>query len=307
MDVLFTKVGGLGDSLSVLPAVAALAQRTRVTVLCSPVGAGVFRSLTPAPRVVSVPRPWLAGVGGLRHVPALVRRVGRAEAAVISFDDCTAVHAVAGWVAPRRIGVGAGIAKGEVWLTDRVPFQARRSVYAAALTPVEALLGHAVPLNRGVPWPVERGAGAYGVIHPGAATALQRWPGFAALAGRLERATGFPWRCVTEADGLTVADLARLIGGARCFVGNHSGPLHLAAAQGTPYVALAGPTTPAWDPPWTDVPGRVLRAGLPCQPCGRLGAPARRCPARMRDGVPPCLARLTGEHVSAAVAEVLDG
>ena len=39
--------------------------------------------------------------------------------------------------------------------------------------------------------------------------------------------------------------LAGALGGARAYVGNDSGPTHLAAAIGTPTVALFGPTDPA--------------------------------------------------------------
>jgi ADP-heptose:LPS heptosyltransferase len=151
------------------------------------------------------------------------------------------------------------------------------------------------------------------VIHPGAATALQRWPGMSALGERLAARTAFPWRTVEAAEAFDAPALARLIGGARAFVGGHSGPLHLAALLGVPHVAVAGPSAVAWDPPWPEVPGRILRAGLACQPCGAVGAPARACvqdaPARGRpgDAPPPCLTAWTPEAVAAAVEEVLDG
>ncbi len=44
-----------------------------------------------------------------------------------------------------------------------------------------------------------------------------------------------------------------------------SGPMHIAAAVGTPVVALFGPTDPARTGPLG--PGRVLRQPLPCSPC----------------------------------------
>ena len=42
----------------------------------------------------------------------------------------------------------------------------------------------------------------------------------------------------------TLAELAGLLAAAGVFVGNDSGPAHLAAALGTPTVALFGPTDP---------------------------------------------------------------
>jgi ADP-heptose:LPS heptosyltransferase len=44
-----------------------------------------------------------------------------------------------------------------------------------------------------------------------------------------------------------------------------SGPMHIAAAVGTPVVALFGPTDPRRTGPLG--PGRVLRRELPCSPC----------------------------------------
>ena len=44
-------------------------------------------------------------------------------------------------------------------------------------------------------------------------------------------------------------DLACWLAGARVYIGNDSGPTHLAAAVGTPVVALFGPSDPAvWAP-----------------------------------------------------------
>ncbi len=46
-----------------------------------------------------------------------------------------------------------------------------------------------------------------------------------------------------------LGELARFLAGARLFLGNDSGIAHLAAAVGTPVVALFGPTDPAvWAP-----------------------------------------------------------
>lgn len=285
MRVCVVKVGGLGDTLSVAPLVHALTGAgAEVVVLGGPAAV-----LLPAHRAVTVPRAALSGPWGVRHVPRLARRVGRCDVALLAFDACSAAQAVAALVAPRRIGVAAGIARGERLLTERLPLEMDRSVYQSALDLGRHLLRRELALRR---WaPVARWPGGYGVLHAGAATALQRWPGFDALPG--------VWRRVE--DGLSLPALAQVIAGAEVFVGCHSGPLHLAAALGVPFVAVAGPTAPAWDPPWPDVPGRILRAGLPCQPCGRIGAPARTCP----HGLPsPCLTAVSPEAVHAAVEAV---
>ena len=54
----------------------------------------------------------------------------------------------------------------------------------------------------------------------------------------------------TIADSLPLPDLIALISQARLFIGNDSGPVHLAAASGTPAVVIYGPTNPAQWRPW---------------------------------------------------------
>src|SRR5205807_836977 len=49
-------------------------------------------------------------------------------------------------------------------------------------------------------------------------------------------------------------------------VTNDSGPMHLAAALGTPLVAVFGPTDPVWVGPYGR-PHAVVRVPLACSPC----------------------------------------
>ncbi|MEI6083622.1 MAG: glycosyltransferase family 9 protein, partial [Verrucomicrobiota bacterium] len=61
-------------------------------------------------------------------------------------------------------------------------------------------------------------------------------------------------------------ELAELYRQCAVVITNDSGPMHLAAAVGTPVIAIFGPTDPALTGPY----GRqhtVLRAGIPCSPC----------------------------------------
>jgi heptosyltransferase III len=81
-------------------------------------------------------------------------------------------------------------------------------------------------------------------LHPYSGSPAKNWPleNFQALA-RLEP---FEW-CQDRFDDL--GELAGWLSGARLFVGNDSGITHLAAAVGTPTLALFGPTDPAvWAP-----------------------------------------------------------
>jgi len=80
---------------------------------------------------------------------------------------------------------------------------------------------------------------------------------------------------------LSLKTLAAVLRSADLMITVDSGPMHIAAALGTPVVALFGPTDPARTGPLG--PGRVLRQPLPCSPCLQRTcriAETRRC---MRD------------------------
>jgi ADP-heptose:LPS heptosyltransferase len=128
------------------------------------------------------------------------------------------------------------------------------------------------------------------VLHPGAASAARRWPAdrWAAIAraeaapGRRVVLTGNPAErplaaAIVEAAGLPATslaagatdlrELATLIGGAGLLVSGDTGVAHLAVALDTPSVTLFGPTSPSrWGPP-PDRPDHVaLWAGTTGDP-----------------------------------------
>jgi ADP-heptose:LPS heptosyltransferase len=78
-------------------------------------------------------------------------------------------------------------------------------------------------------------------------------PGEKSLAEEVARAAS-PARPTVIAT--TIEELMGLLAHARCLVAADSGPLHLAAALGTPVVGLYGPTDPARNGPY--VPGAVI-------------------------------------------------
>jgi len=87
--------------------------------------------------------------------------------------------------------------------------------------------------------------------------------------------------------------LAEIYKSARAVITTDSGPMHLAAAVGTPVVALFGPTDPARTGPYGE--GHiVIRADLACSPCL-----LKKCPTR------ECMAAITPEQVLAAVARIV--
>ena len=157
---------------------------------------------------------------------------------------------------------------------------------------------------------------AYAVIHPGSPLATKRWePGrFAGVARTLQAdgltivLTGGPGEESLVAEvargvpgatillGLKIPELAELIRGARLYMGNDSGPMHLAAAVGTPTVAVWGSSNSrAWRP-W-NVSNRVVQNPFECNPC-----PGYRC---LVADTPLCIESVTIEQVAAAAKELL--
>ena len=168
------------------------------------------------------------------------------------------------------------------------------------------------------------------VIHPGsgAFSLARRWPAerFAAVANGLARTEGLrplilygpaPGEAelaaqiaaaVPGSDLLGPAPrpqaLAALLERARLFVGNDAGPMHLAAAAGTPIVAVFGPTNDrAWGPyPPDSTRHAVVREVLACVPCihrGHSFGTPEGCAART------CLDLVEPARVLAATRRVL--
>ena len=79
-----------------------------------------------------------------------------------------------------------------------------------------------------------------------------------------------------------------------------TGPMHLAAAVGTPVVALFGPSDPRRYGPLGSRQ-RVIRIDLPCSPCGQVRLPPERC----RGHVPDCLDGLSVDVVVRAARELV--
>ena len=88
---------------------------------------------------------------------------------------------------------------------------------------------------------------------------------------------------------LNLLELAALFSRCALVISTDTGPMHLAAAMGTPVVALFGPTAPDRTGPYG--PGHVvLRTGIPCSPCLK-----KKC------ADPKCMYEITPEIVFDAV------
>lgn len=160
----------------------------------------------------------------------------------------------------------------------------------------------------------ERG---YAVMHPGAAYFTKRWSlaGFAATARWLRKqglasvvVFGPGDRVLVQEarelfgadavlfDSLTLRELIALIRGARMFLGNDSGPAHLAAAAGVPAVVIFGSSDSVTWRPW-QVAHRVVQNDFPCNPCR-----GDRCYAFAE---PKCILSVTPEQVRSSCEALL--
>jgi ADP-heptose:LPS heptosyltransferase len=110
-------------------------------------------------------------------------------------------------------------------------------------------------------------------------TPLVTWgPGEEGLADRVVAASsGAARRCFAT----TLLEYVALARRARLVVAADTGPMHLAAAVGTPVVALFGPTDPARNGPFAAA-DEVVRRVPACAPCHR-----RQCPRHegVMDGI----------------------
>lgn len=108
-------------------------------------------------------------------------------------------------------------------------------------------------------------------------------------------------RVIDATGGMDVPALAALLARLDLFITSDTGPMHLAAAMGTPVVALFGPSHPERYGPRASLE-RIVRVDLPCSPCGRVRLPPERC----RGHVPDCMDGITVSAVLHAANELLD-
>jgi predicted lipopolysaccharide heptosyltransferase III len=158
----------------------------------------------------------------------------------------------------------------------------------------------------------------YAVLAPTNEFYTKRWPPerFAALAETLHARglqivlTGAPTaeqrqqmadvQAATQLDiaalcRLSIGELVAVIAGAKLFVGNDSGPAHIAAAVKTPLVVLFGPASAQRWRPWR-APAELVQNDFPCNPCSMY-----TCEAFDQ---PECIRSITIKQVLQAVQRV---
>ncbi len=163
----------------------------------------------------------------------------------------------------------------------------------------------------------------YAVVHPAALYSTKQWsaekfaqlglhlsrelqlepvfscgPGESLVLGAVERAAGQP---ILRLEGASLGQFAAALEAARIFIGNDSGPAHMAAALARPVVVIFGSSSSEIWGPWPrDASGQTsqfVQNFYECNPC-----PGDRC---YRFERPECILSVTFEQVRSAVESVL--
>ena len=120
-------------------------------------------------------------------------------------------------------------------------------------------------------------------------------PGEEFLAKYIENHIQSP-KVVSLAGKLNLNELCYIISKLDLFITNDSGPMHIAAAAGTPVVAIFGPENPMHLRPYTrDALYRVVYKDVPCRPCSKTTCEK-----------PICLSAIMPDDVFNACVELLD-
>ena len=114
-------------------------------------------------------------------------------------------------------------------------------------------------------------------------------------AGNDESPVVFSGKRLKYLENIPLRDLYYVIQHAQLYIGNDSGPIHLAACTDTPIIGLYGPNTPAWFGPVSDK-AITHYARVGCSPCDQ-----RKC----IKGKAACMEAITLDEVINSINQVL--
>lgn len=129
----------------------------------------------------------------------------------------------------------------------------------------------------------------YQIVLTGAPTAEQ-----IAQVESVQAATSLSLAALTS---LSIGELMAVIADAKVFVGNDSGPAHIAAAVKTPLVVLFGPASSVRWRPWADNRAELVQNSFACNPCAMYTC--------TEFAEPECIRSITVGQVMKAVDNVL--
>lgn len=324
---LVIQTGYMGDVILTTPLLTLLAARHGpVDVVATPASAPLLETHPAVREVVRYDKRGAdRGWRGMRRLAADLRRRRHAAAYLPHRSRRSATLVFLARV-PVRVGYADSAAAS--LYTERVvrpahPLEPQRLAALAGLGAQEP----APPVSLGITdadraeadaWLAAQGVTApFVAFGPGSIWGAKRWPGFGALAARLELpvvliggpsdaavgeqvAAAAPGRVRSACGAVGPRVSAALIARAAALVTNDSSPLHLALAVGTPLVALFGPTVASFGFGPLDRADEALGLeALLCRPCATFGPAV--CPL----GHHRCLAELGVDAVEAATRRAL--
>jgi len=290
--LLAVELWGLGDLALALPFLQVASRHSHVTLLAKPHAAALLRRFAPEVELLAVNAPWTAfrHKYDLSHWPwrtltatVSALRARRFSAAVSARRD-PRDHAL---LALSGAALRAGFPRlgSHLFLTEALsaPAQPHRARHWEKLA---VHFGWEIPLAQ----PPAR-TGRHVVIHTGAGQPVRAWPRerFEALAARLRAAD---WRVTLVDDTCRDLDvLLDTLASADRFIGNDSGPGHLAAHLGVPTFTIFGPQLPALFAPQHPQAAWIDGAACAYKPCFDA----------CRFGSPHCIRELSVDQVATAV------
>lgn len=297
--LLVLELWGIGDLAIATPFLREAATRYAVTLVAKPVAQELQPHFWPGVRVVPWTAPWTRFRGKYRlHTwpwgeLGRLRRTLRGEhfALSVSARWDPRDHVVLRLAGARR-RLGFGRLGSHVLLTRSLPRPPPLAHRYENWRVAGEALGLALPAMEQLALPTPTGRTI--LVHTGAAQPVRVWPleRYREVVHRL-RARGHAVRVLCDADqqawwrqnGETeacaprdVTELLDCLRAAGLFVGNDSGPGHLAALLGVPTFTVFGPQLPEWFRPLH--PAAVWVAGAPCpyKPChDYCRFPSARC------------------------------
>ncbi len=277
--ILIVRLSAIGDVIHTMPLACALRERFPGALLAWAVGqraAPLLRGHQALDQLITLPRGWLKSPKTVWRIRGRLRAM-RFDVAIDAQGLTKA--AIVAWLSGTRRRIGFGDRWGRElsrWLnTELVDTTAEHAVdrMLQLLLPLgidRPTVRFQVPEHpadrESAEEMIRRGGleGGFAMINPGAGWPSKLWPTdrYAAVAAHLGRVWGLPalivWgreeertlaQQIVDASGgharlappTTLAQLAALARRCRLLVASDTGPLHLAAAVGTPCVGLYGP------------------------------------------------------------------
>jgi heptosyltransferase-3 len=257
---VIVRLRSLGDCVLTTPAIEVL-KRHRPDLAVAVVVEDRFRAIfEDNPDIDGILRPEIGAIRGWRPDLCLNLHGGTRSACLTALSGA-------------RVRAGFGHFRGQAAYNVRIPraqeiLGEERKVHTAEhLATAMFYLGAPVaevPRAKLVSHPAAPDGGPVAVLHPAAANAAKTWPAdrFLAVAGRL-RHSGLDPVFIGGADddfspftgfrvlaGAPLSEIKSLLAGAALFVGNDSGPAHMAAAFGLPVVVIFRASDPVIWGPW---------------------------------------------------------